>query len=141
MTLSRIFIGSYEVLKNQRHNKSPFGAKIRKLKCGSAPWPNVGVPQGLETQFQHFWSERSACDQRSRLGKPLFLVNNLRILGFQWKLLGFQSKETFRDPLGKKGGILQSCPRVRKLWIQLLRCWKCLKVTLQTHAGGNFHSC
>ena len=40
---------------------------------------------------------------------------------------------------GKKVGIFQSCPRVPKLWIWLLRRWgRCLKVTLQTHAPKQF---
>ena len=36
--------------------------------------PNKCYRVIFETHTSHFWSERSACDQRSNLGRPLFLV-------------------------------------------------------------------
>jgi hypothetical protein len=74
-------------------------------------------------------------------------------------LLGPQSNKNMRIPHPKKkweppllpayaiigrtkGGIFKSCPNVPKLRLSFLRGWgRCLKVTLQTCAPGNFCSC
>ena len=42
----------------------------------------IGPSEVRATSGATYWSERSACDQRSNLGRPLFLVINLFFSSF-----------------------------------------------------------